>query len=171
MQLLKVQTLTPQEFKNCFDNWFEEIRNYITYRCCDGELATDIVQEAYAVVWEKQLDYQGNQTKGLLYKISNELWISQYRKHQTEKKYKMTFSWKEEHNNSEEQLMYNELKSTYEKALTQLPEKRRVVFLMSRMENLTYKEISARLNITTKAVEQRMTLALKELRKVLNHGE
>jgi len=161
--------LTQEELKLCFDHWFDEIRNYITYRCCDTELATDIVQEAYVRIWEKNTDYQENKTKGLLYKIANQLWISQYRKSNSEMKYRLSLSFKEDYNETEEYIYYQELKEQYERALAELPENRRIVFLMSRMENMTYHEISDRLEISIKAVEKRMNLALKELRIILNH--
>ena len=62
--------LTREQFKGCFDLWFDELRNYISYRCCDTDLATDIVQETFVKVWEKQLEFEGNKTKALLYKIA-----------------------------------------------------------------------------------------------------
>ncbi len=163
--------MTKEQFKSCFDQWFDELRSYITYRCCDADLATDIVQEAFVKIWEKGIEYQEGQTKGLLYKIANELWISQYRKTQSEKKYKLSFLFKKQQNETEEQLYYEELKTKYEEALARLPDKRRAVFLMSRMEELTYAEIAERLEISVKAVEKRMNLALQELREALNYGK
>lgn len=162
--------MTKEAFKQCFDQWFDELRSYITYRCCDEELATDIVQETFVKLWQKDLEYMEGQTKGLLYKMANELWISHYRKLQSEKKYKLSFRWKSGQNPTEEQLYYEELKTKYEIALSGLPEKRREVFLMSRMEQLTYPEIAEKLEISVKAVEKRMGLALEELRKILNYG-
>jgi len=161
--------LTKKEFKICFDQWFDELRNYISYRCCDTELATDIVQEAYLRIWEKNIVYQGKKTRGLLYKIARDLWISQHRKSHSAEKYKLHFSFREERNETVDQLYYQELKEQYEKALIELPEKRRVVFLMSRMENLTYGEIAMRLDISVKAVEKRMSLALQDLRNKLEY--
>ena len=48
-----------------------------------------------------------------------------------------------------------------------LPENQRIVFLMSRTEELTYQEIATRLSISVKAVEKRMSGALSRLRKEL----
>lgn len=163
--------MTKEDFKNCFNEWFDEIRNYVNYRCADADLATDIAQEAFAKLWEKKFEYEGERTKGLLYKIAKNLWINQYRKSQSESKYRLSLSFKEGSNDTENQFYYQELKSKYEQALTALPEKRRVVFLMSRMDNMTYAQISIQLDISVKAVEKRMKLALGELRNVLNHGK
>lgn len=161
--------LTKTDFKQCFDLWFDELRSYITYRCYDPDLATDIVQECFVKIWEKQIEYQGEQTKGLLYKIANELWISHYRKTQSEHKYRATLSLKQAYSNAEDELYYEELKTKYDQALKKLPDKRRAVFLMSRMEHLTYRQIAERLTISVKAVEKRMNLALQELRKEIKN--
>ena len=166
---LNGKAVVKEVFKKCFDLWFDELRNYIAYRCCDEALATDLVQEAFLKVWEKKVEFQGDQTKGLLYKIANDLWISHYRKQQSEKKYRLSLSWKQAHSETEERLYYEELKAKYEEALSDLPDKRRQVFLMSRMDALTYQEIADRLSITVKAVEKRMKLALEELREKLNY--
>ncbi len=49
-----------------------------------------------------------------------------------------------------------------------MPEKQRVVLLMSKREGLTNKEISNYLEISLKAVEKRMTKALKFLKENIN---
>ena len=49
----------------------------------------------------------------------------------------------------------------YANALNCMPEGQREVFMMSREEQLTYKEIAQRLDISVKAVEKRMSGALK----------
>ena len=69
----------------------------------------------------------------------------------------------------EEMLMFEELQKNYEKALLQLPEKQRIVFLMSRIDQMKYHEIAERLGLSVKAVEKRMTLALAYFRKVIDN--
>jgi len=59
------------------------------------------------------------------------------------------------------------VKENYSKALASMPEKQRTVFLLSRTDNLKYREIAEMLEISVKAVEKRMKLALEHLRKHL----
>ena len=164
---LIIACLEKDKFKECFDHWFDELRNYITYRCGDSELATDIVQEAFLRVWKKKISYEGDKTRALLYKMVKELWISEYRKKQVEYKYQLNLNQPLESNETENQLDFNELKTKYENALKMMSEKRRAVFLMSRMEAMTYGDIATRLMISEKAVEKRMRFALQDLRKIL----
>jgi RNA polymerase sigma-70 factor (ECF subfamily) len=164
--------LTKDEFRICFDQYFNPVRNYIAYRCGDEELATDIAQECFMKLWKKNMDYHPQRTGGLLYKMAKDLWISQYRKMISARKYELTLSLKPGSDDFDPQqaMELNELKAKYEETLTALPEKQREVFLMSRMEDLTYREIAERLDITVKAVEKRMSVALQILRKTLTYG-
>lgn len=162
--------MTKEEFKICFDQWFDPIRSFVYYRCGDPDRATDIVQEAFMKIWEKDVFYHPQQTKALLYKVAKELWISQHRKLQTARKYQLSVKEKPESNLSENGVEFEELKEKYEKALANLPEKQRTVFLMSRLEECTYKEIAERLGLSVKAIEKRMKLALQQLRKELDYG-
>ena len=53
-------------------------------------------------------------------------------------------------------------------AIDQLSDKEREVFLMNRIEDLPYREIAVRLEISQKAVEKRMHQALKKLNELLS---
>jgi RNA polymerase sigma-70 factor (ECF subfamily) len=52
-------------------------------------------------------------------------------------------------------------------ALDALPEKCRLVFSLSRFENMTHKEIAAELNISVKTIENQITKAMKILRTIM----
>ncbi len=111
-------------------------------------------------------------TTGLLYKIARDLCASHWRKVESRKKYEthLSFGCNTEGLDPEHAMELKELKTLYEKTLSRLPEHQREVFLMSRMEDLTYKEIAVRLGVTVKAVEKRMQIALQVLRKAMAYG-
>jgi len=159
--------LTREEFKILFDNHFDSIRNYIYYRSGDEELATDIAQESFMKVWEKDIPFNEKPVRSLLYKIASDIFISKYRRDKVAQKYLAKLEPSVDNHSPEKQLQYQELKGTYESALTNLSEKQRVVFLMSRNEGLKYQEIADRLELSVKAVEKRMTYALSYLRNAL----
>jgi RNA polymerase sigma-70 factor (ECF subfamily) len=161
---LKDSDLTREEFKILFDQNFDSIRSYIYYRCGDQDLATDIAQDVFMKVWEKNFDIKGGRIIGLLYKMAGDQYISAYRRKETDNKYRNSITLSYEDENPESTAEYRELKQVYEKALAKMNENQRIVFLMSRVEELKYGEIAERLNIGLKAVEKRMTLALKYLR-------
>jgi RNA polymerase sigma-70 factor (ECF subfamily) len=58
----------------------------------------------------------------------------------------------------------NELKIKIEEAIESLPEQCRLIFRLSRFEELKYAEIASQLGISIKTVENQMGKALKVLR-------
>ena len=60
-----------------------------------------------------------------------------------------------------------ELEGLYNNKLSELPPQRRLVFLLHRDGQLSYKEIAGKLNISPRTVENHMAAALKQLRVTL----
>jgi len=67
-----------------------------------------------------------------------------------------------------EWLSEKELKKQLEQSINELPEKCKIVFLLSREQNLTNKQIAEELNISEKTVEGHITKALNNLRGSLS---
>mgnify|MGYP001157985631 CR=1 FL=1 len=156
--------MTQNEFKTLFDTYFNDVRKYIFYRSGDEDLATDIAQETFMRVWEKQFIIDHRTIKGLLYKIANDFFVSSYRKEKVAFNFFKNFQPAEHELSPEEEVNYIELKNAYERSLETMPEKQRTVFLMSRVDELKYKEIADQLGLSVKAIEKRMNLALEHLR-------
>ncbi len=155
--------MTEEGFKILFDAHFEEIRRYIFFRSGDPVISTDIAQETFLKIWEKQMDLNPEKDLPLLYKMAGDQLISHFRREKISRRVHREMDL-ELSEYQKQDIDYKELKDLYRKALMKLPDKQRVVFLMSRMEQFTYPEISDRLGISIKAVEKRMNRALKSLR-------
>ncbi|WP_319589933.1 sigma-70 family RNA polymerase sigma factor [uncultured Draconibacterium sp.] len=164
--------MTKNEFKKLFDEQFDRIRNYIYYRSGDKDLATDIAQDVFMKFWEKDFDYDPKKNVGLLYKLAANEFISKYRHEKVAENYKNTVQFKlnDEAIKPDELIEYEQLKDEYEKALAEMTEKQRTVFLLSRHEGCKQTEIAERLGISLKAVEKRMRNALGLLRLRLNYN-
>lgn len=159
--------MTREEFKKLFDQNFDAVRNYVYYRSGDAELATDIAQETFLKIWEKQLGHGHKNIRALLFKISGDLFVSQFRRDRTLGAIRLMLKPGDGGVSPEEEMIYSELKVTYENALAIMPEKQRTVFLMSRIDQMKYVEIAERLGLSQKAVEKRMNLALSFLKEKL----
>jgi len=163
--------VTKEEFKNLFDLYFEDIRRYLYYRCGDTTVSTDLAQDTFMRIWEKQMDLQAEKDVGLLYKISGDLFVSHMRREKLRRESPELIRFEQRDSSPEDELLYQELQEKYEKALLKLSEAQRIAFLMSRTEELSYQEIATRLSISIKAVEKRITGALSRLRKELRPDE
>ncbi|MEM6316037.1 MAG: RNA polymerase sigma-70 factor [Bacteroidota bacterium] len=65
-------------------------------------------------------------------------------------------------------LAADNLQAQIDAAIDSLPEKCRLVFVLSRYEEMTYQQIADQLNISIKTVENQISKALKNLRKALS---
>lgn len=159
--------MTKEQFKTLFDLYFDDIRRYLYYRCRDTTISTDLAQDTFMRIWEKQMDLLPGKDTGLLYKIAGDLFVSNTRRERLRKKAPGEIRFEQRESTPEDELQYQELQEKYEKTLMKLPENQRIVFLMSRTEELTYQEIATRLSISVKTVEKRVSGALSRLRKEL----
>jgi RNA polymerase sigma-70 factor (ECF subfamily) len=156
--------LKKEEFRILFNTYFEDVRRYILYRSGNEEIATDIAQDTFMRIWEKQMDIDPKRVKGLLFKIAGDLFITQYRKQQVAFNFFNTFQPNNKSHTPEDELNFQELIKAYDAALKSMPEKQRTVFLMNRIDELKYKEIADQLGLSVKAIEKRMSLALEHLK-------
>ncbi len=70
----------------------------------------------------------------------------------------------EAHESSAQKLFGKELEQKLREAIESLPEQCRLIFKMSRFEELKYAEIAGQLNISVKTVENQMGKALRIMR-------
>ncbi len=157
--------LSKTEFKLLFDTYFDAVRSFVFYRCGDKDVASDIAQDVFLKVWEKRDQWNDGNLKSLLYKMANDMLVSTIRKTANRNDFEMNTVFEDESALSpEEEMLHKELASQYAKALEEMPENQRIVFLMSRNDELKYHEIAERLEIGIKAVEKRMSAALRFLK-------
>lgn len=160
--------LSKADFKQIFDKHFDTIRTFIFYRCGDSDIASDIAQDVFMKIWEKRAQMDVREIKPLLYKIANDMVISNYRKSTTRWDYEQNMNVQSNTPLSpDEELNFRELSATYAKALEKMPENQRTVFLMNRNDEMKYQEIAECLKLSVKAVEKRMSAALQYLRTQL----
>jgi len=130
-------------FSKVFQSYSKTLFNFLYYKCGDDNLAQDLVQEAFMKLWQNT--FQHNKVK---LKFAN-------------------LNHKGHTNESPEFLMLEkEHMQKLNDGISNLPEKQRVVFLLSRIDKKTYKEIGEIIGISKQAVEKRIYLALDTLRKI-----
>ncbi len=168
MFLAKSEGITETDFEELFEEYFEPVKRFVYYKSGNETLASDIAQEVFLKVWEKRKKIKKETVKPLLYTTAEHIFVSKWRKTKIELKFlKRTNSNALNNESPEDDYTYKQTKEIYEKILSEMPEKQREVFLMSRIDELKYKEIAENLQIGIKAVEKRMSKALEMLRTEL----
>lgn len=151
--------------------YLNSYRGLCAYACryVDISTAEEIVQDTMMWLWDnRQTIIPGKSVGALLLRIVHNKAINQI-KHRTvfTKVHKqIELNLREQFENPDMYLSV-ELSEMLERALTKLPENLREVFILSRVERLSYKEIAERLNINIKAVDNRLSRTMKILREEL----
>ena len=153
--------------KELFSRHYSSTCNAIFKFIKDKNLVEDLAQNVFIRFWEKR--HQLNITTSIgayLNRMAiNEALghIRKYKKIKIEEITPITPVGVAE--NAAQNLMHDELKSQINAAINSLPPKCQLVFKLSRFEDLTYKEIAAKLDISVKTVENQMGKALRVLRE------
>ena len=133
----------------------------------DEDAAKDVVQEIFVDLWKRRETLQVSNLKAYLlqavkYQIVEQLRKGKFTERHEERLISLHFS-----NATEEMVMANELYESLERSLQGLPDRCYEIFLMSRFENLSNREIANRLNISIRTVETQISNALRYLRRTL----
>ena len=151
-------------YQNLFLTLSERLRNYLYYHCGDIQLAEDLTQEAFLRLWERCRKVPPEKAKAFLYRVGFNLMLDGAKHQKVVLKFRKQYSEKRTVESPEFEYQTKEFEARLWEAITSMPEKSRVVFLMNRIEGLTYKEIAELLDIGVKAVEKRMKGALEGIR-------
>jgi len=157
-------------FKFIFEAHFKSLRNFLVYKFGDYAQAEDVAQKSFLILWENCKKVNATKAKSYLFKTAVRLNLNLIKHTKVVREYKGAVRFDFVNQETPEFLFEeNELMSRLETAIQKLPEKQRIVFMMNRFENYTYKEIAAILEISVKGVERRMHLALLSLREIVKN--
>lgn len=159
---------TESDLKKLFDAEFDRLFDYLFYKCGNEALAKDIAQDSFIKIWDKRTDIKTGKEVGLLFTIASNLLKNHFEHENVVLKFENSTIENNYSESPEEVYRRNEFQETLEKAISELPEINRVVFLMNRINGDTYIEIAKKLEISTTAVEKRMRKALDLLNQKLN---
>ncbi len=149
------------EFKRLFEDHAEVLRNHLYYKCGDLANAQDLMQESFLRLWKNRRKVPLDKALPYLYTIGNRLFLDQKRHEKVVLRFARRQTAAIEQEDPQFLAEVEEFRLQLEDKLAKMPEKWRTVFLMNRIDKITYREISVRLGISVKAVEKRMHNALK----------
>lgn len=133
------------------------------------EDAKGVVQDVFIGVWRNIENVDKNKIKAYLFTATRNRCIS-FIKRQRLPTSDVELQDVEHHlkYDGEQDMDVAELQAVIFDEVNRLPPKCKNIFLLSRQEQLSYKEIAAQLNISTKTIENQINIALKRIRKCLD---
>ena len=154
-------------FEQLFRAFYPRLCAYARTILSDNDEAEEVVQSLFCRLWEQRTTLEvTTSVQAYLFRAVRNASLNQIKKVQIRDAYK-TMNLEEINQNPEVQPDHattEDLRQRIEKAIADLPEQCRLIFKMSRFEELKYREIADSLSISVKTVENQMGKALKTLR-------
>lgn len=156
-------------FEQAFRLYYADLTRFATSMVRNQTIGEEIAQEAFIYIWEKrhQIDLKGSLKAYLMSSVKNK--SINYIKLELPRQQATTDLegvgvMSVEVTDDDSEL----LKKKIQFAIDQLPKKCKSIFVLSRYAGMTYAEIADELDISTKTVENQMTIALKKLKEYLS---
>lgn len=166
----QLQSGSESAFEMIFKTYYQPLCRYAFSFLSDKEQAEEVVQSAYLLFWEKrsQLDIQTS-LKAYLYRMVRNSCLNTI-KHEKVKQQHVAHQLAVAdvaYESVSQKVHASELEIKIAEAMKALPEQCRLVFQLSRFEELKYQEIADQLQISVKTVENHMGKALRIMREQL----
>ncbi|MCM1176953.1 MAG: RNA polymerase sigma-70 factor [Bacteroidales bacterium] len=168
--ILLLKTGDVKAFERLYRKYWAKVYHYAGLFIHNPAEQEDLTQQVFLKIWEirESLD-EARSLNGLLFIITRNFTFNTYSKFLNIDAVKRAEELSQEYVSTDLQSMVEarSLESYINQLVDCLPPRQREAFLLSRVEGLTYKEIAQRMEISVKAVEKNISLALKFIRSNL----
>lgn len=168
--LTRLRTGDRQAFELIYREYAPRLNAYCLNITKSAEDAQDLVQEAFAVLWEKRDTVHTAIAPFLFATIKNQL-ITIFRRRIHEPQYEDYTEYVNDMRLAtfREPMLYDEYRHTVSEIIRHLPEQPRTVFVLHRLQGLTHKQIADHMHLSEQTTRNLLSLALKEIRQQLQN--
>lgn len=159
-----------EAIENIFKKYYSFVCSAVYKIIPDPVLTEDLAQDVFYEVWRKRerieisTSLKAYLKRAAINKALNYIRSKKMNFEGDDTEFVKNIAVRSDENNLEAK----ELQEIINDTIDLLPEKCRIVFMMSRHEEMSYKEIAAELEISIKTVENQISKALKILRTAVN---
>ena len=176
MQLSDTQILTAigqgdeRVFELVFRKHYASLCAYGRSILHDNDEAEEIVQTVFVSIWEKRAEIEITQSlKSYLYRAVHNHCLNRIKHRKVREEHQQYAAYYQEtaYESVSQTVYKNELEGRLSVAIEKLPEQCRIIFKLSRFDELKYQEIADQLGLSVKTIENQIGKALKILRTEL----
>ncbi|MGE3850694.1 MAG: RNA polymerase sigma factor [Planctomycetota bacterium] len=168
MLLVKAESLPA--FETLFRRFERPIYSYFARLSSDRVGAEDYTQDVFTRLWSSRHLYEPTgKFTNYLYQIARNYWINELKRRSIRPRganLETVLPFAESEHRDDQpltNLVRRELGELIDKALSEIPDEQREVFILSRHHKLRYQEIAEIMDIPVRTVESRLVLATRKL--------
>ncbi len=159
-------------FEHMFRAYYPRLCRFAAEYVDSANRARDLVQDVFLRIWERREDWTVQRSlKAYLYQAVRNRALNETRRKGTKDEAEDDLAYVTEpwaRPLAADAAHESALANAVEEAIDELPERRRMAFLLHRRHGFTYEEIACAMGITAKTVENQIGRALKSLREELS---
>lgn len=154
-------------YKIIFLRYYQTILHFLKALLKEEKIAEDIAQNSFIKLWSfRDRLAPAKSIKNYLYVLARNEALDYLR---TLRKEPSEIPESQETGISADyKVIYLETRSEIQKIISQMPEQRRTIFIMSRYQNMTAAQIAEVMHLSVRTVQKHIELALKQLRRSMN---
>ena len=166
----KLRSGDLEAFDQIFKKYGDRLFGFALKHLKSKEEAEGLVQDVFLKIWKNRKSLKNESSlKSYLFTIAYHNMCQIFRKKQIHEKFLEERSRTANATiNMEEQLEYKATLDQVDQLIDKLPEKQRIIFMKSRKEGKSTREIAVEMNLAPGTVDNQISAALKFLRKNLS---
>lgn len=153
-------------FHKLYNTYYNSLFRFVNMYTKDQYTSQDIVQEVFLKLWDRRDSIRITHAKAYLFHMGRNVILNKFRN--TKERFYFLERLPEiadyEVENDVEYVTSDILIEIVHEAINKLPPKCREIFIMSRHQKMTYKQIAVVKGISRKTVENQIGIALKKIR-------
>lgn len=161
----KVINGEPEAFKEVYQIYGSKIYYVARKFGLNHEDAEEIVQETFLKIWKNRTKIDISLSfNAYVYTIAKSILLNNIRKSATIKTYKNYIKSTEAVNTTEDEIMFADLERNFNQFLNAMPPQRKMIFIMSKFQEMNNDEIATKLKLSKRTVENQLYRALRSLK-------
>lgn len=163
-------SINLEVFREIYDLYYEPLCKFLLFYTKDTLVIEDIVQEVFLSLWEQRNSIKITYIKTYVFQSAKNKLLNHLRNEKNRSV--LLEKWFQEQLQNQllnkDSFEIEQVLKVVEKAIDNLPKKCQEIFVLSKTQNMTYKQISELKQISVKTVENQMGIALKKIRAFLS---
>ena len=158
-------------FRELYVRYKNKLYYFVFHLLKSKEETNDIVQEIFIRIWESRSFINPDLSfSSFLYTMARNRILNYFRDIDIDEKVKEILATQKakEEEAIDSQIIYTEYQEILRNAISRLPPQRQKIFNMSRIENMSHKEIAAQLGISVNTVQEHISEELKFIKTYIN---
>ncbi|MEM8567184.1 MAG: RNA polymerase sigma factor [Bacteroidota bacterium] len=153
-----------KNYRASYEEHAKRLRNFLYYKCGNLAQAEDLMHDAFIRLWKNCKKVLPNSVRSFLFTTANRLFLNTVEHEKVVLNFEKNTLPKNENNTPESVIREQEFKKRLEDAIAALPVSQREVFLLNRIEKISFDEIAEIQGVSVSAVHKKIYKALNKLK-------